>query len=165
MGLFSRKKKEDNRILPSLPEFPKFPGESNLPFYDEQLHEAKESLPPVPPQRPDFTKTQATPDFFEKKVISPKFRDDLDFDDIPQRRSSLTLEKRDDKPVFVKIDKYRESMKTLESIKSKLEEADNLLKNLTRLRQDEERELDDWQNSLNEIRQKLLKIDKDLFEA
>lgn len=164
MGLFSRKKKEDNRILPSLPEFPRLPGE-NLPFYDEQLHESKSpDLPPLPPKQ-DFTRTQATPDFFEKKVISPKFDKDLDFDEIPARRSPLTLERKEDKPVFVKIDRYRESMKTLESIKSKLEEADNLLKNLTRLRQDEERELDDWQNSLNEIRQKLLKIDKDLFEA
>ena len=40
MGLFSRKKKEDNKLLP-LPEFPKLPGD-NLPFYDEQLHENDE---------------------------------------------------------------------------------------------------------------------------
>ncbi|MEK6937061.1 MAG: hypothetical protein AABW58_03240 [Nanoarchaeota archaeon] len=163
MGLFSRKKKEDNKFLP-LPEFPRLPGE-NMPFYDEQLHENKD-LPPLPPAKADFSKSSATPDFFEKKVITPKFKDDLGFDsEIPQRRSPLTLEKRDDKPVFVKIDRYRESMKTLETIKSKIEEADELLKNLAKLRQDEERELEDWQNSLNEIRQKLLKIDKDLFEA
>ncbi len=165
MGLFSRKKIEDNRILPSLPEFPKLPGESSLPFYDEQLHESKEqSLSNLPPKS-DFAKSQATPDFFEKKVISPRFDKELDFDELTPRRSPLTLEKKDEKPVFVKIDKYRESMKSLDSIKSKLEEADNLLKTLTKLRQDEERELEDWQNSLNEIRQKLLKIDKDLFEA
>lgn len=161
MGLFSRKKTEDNKILPSLPEFPKLPGE-NLPFYDEQLHENKDFQ--SSPSKSDFSKSPATPDFFEKKVISPRFDKD-EFDELTPRRSPLTLEKKDDKPVFVKIDKYRESMKTLDSIKSKIEEADELLKNLTKLRQDEERELEDWQNTLNEVRQKLLKIDKDLFEA
>ena len=127
------------------------------------MHENKVDLPLA---KPDFAKSSATSDFFGKKVIKPSFKDDFGFDnEIPQRKSPLTLERREEKPVFVKIDKYRESMKTLDSIKSKLEEADELLKNLTKLRQDEERELEDWQNSLNEIRQKLLKIDKDLFEA
>ena len=162
MGLFNRKKKEENKILP-LPEFPRLPNEPSFPFYDEQLHE-KESLSKLP-QKSDFTKSTATSDFFEKKVMTPKFDKEIEFDEMSPRRSPLTLEKREEKPVFVKIDKYRESMKSLDSIKSKLEEADNLLKTLTKLRQDEERELEDWQNTLNEIRQKLLKMDKDLFEA
>jgi len=154
MGFFTKKKKED-RILP-LPEFPRLPNESSYPFYDEQLNENKG-------QKPDFTKVMPSSDFFEKK-LSKDFQKDMDFNELPSRRPVLALEK-DDKPVFVKIDKYRESVKALSSIKSKLEEADNLLKNLMRIKQDEERELDEWQNTLNEIRQRLLKIDKDLFEA
>ena len=153
MGFFTKKKREE-RILP-LPEFPRLPNESSYPFYDEQLNENKE--------KPEFTKAMPTADFFEKKM-SKDFSKEMDFDEVPARRPVLTLEK-EEKPVFVKIDKYRESVKTINSIKSKLEEADNLLKNLMRLRQDEERELDEWQNTLNEIRQRLLKVDKDLFEA
>lgn len=99
--------------------------------------------------------------------MAPSFeKEDLSFDDFVPRKSPLTaIERNDDKPLFVKVDKYKESAKTVESIKSKLEEADAVLKNLTRLREEEEKELQEWQSSLDEVRQKLMKVDKDLFEV
>lgn len=158
MSLFSRKKKEE-KILP-LPEFPRLPNEPNLPFYDEQLLEKKEQMPRF---NTDFKKVIPESFSFEEK-LKPSFEKEEIFEDFAPRRTPLTIEKRDEKPLFVKIEKYKESIKTIEEIKSKLESAENILKNLTKIREDEQKEIEDWQNSLNEARQKLLKVDKNLFE-
>lgn len=159
MGIFNRKKKEE-RILP-LPEFPRLPNEPNFSFYDEQV-DKKESFP-----KQEFKKITPTENFSFEKQMTPSFeKEDISFDDFVPRKSPLTtIERHDDKPLFVKVDKYKESAKTVEAIKSKLEEADAVLKTLTRLREEEEKELQEWQSSLDEVRQKLMKVDKDLFEV
>ena len=152
MGLFNRKKKEERSALP-LPEFPKLPSETNFPFYDEQLNEKKETSM----QKPSFNMTESY-DFEEKNS-------EQQFDEFTPRRSPITIERRDDKPIFVKIDKYKESVKTIESIRTKIEEAESLIKNLTRLREQEEKELQEWQSSLDDVKQNLMKVDKNLFEV
>ena len=160
MGLFNKKKKEE-RMLP-LPEFPKLP-EPNFPFYDEQVDTSKDFQKPQ-----EFRKIMPSEDFsFEKAVPSVSMeKEDMSFEDFAPRRSPMTnIERHDDKPLFVKVDKYKESMRTVESVKAKLEEADSVLKNLTRLRDEEDKELQEWQSSLNEIREKLMKVDKELFEV
>lgn len=159
MSLFNRKKKDD-RVLP-LPEFPRLPNESSFPFYDEQIAEKQEQQAQSP-FKSDFKKIVPTGDFsFEPK----QEKQDFNFEEFSPRKSPLVLEKRDDKPLFVKVEKYRETVKTIENIKSKLEEAESIFKNLTSLREQEDKELQEWQASLDEIRQKLMKVDKDLFEV
>lgn len=156
MGLFNRKKKEERSSLP-LPEFPKLPTETNFPFYDEQLNDKKENYM----SKQDFNIPKESFSFEE----SPKEKEDVDFSEFASRRSPVVIEKRDDKPLFIKIDKYKESVKTMDSIKVKLEEAQELIKNLTKLREQEEKELQEWQSSLDDVRQKLMKVDKNLFEV
>src|SRR3989344_3138788 len=145
MGLFNKKKKEE-KMLP-LPEFPKL-SEPNFPFYDEQV-DSKESF-----QKPqEFRKVMASEDFSFEKTVPNMEKEEMNFEDFVPRRSPITtIERHDDKPLFVKVDKYKESMKTVEAVKAKL-------------RDDEEKELQEWQSSLNEIREKLMKVDKDLFEV
>ena len=153
MGLFNRKKKEERSALP-LPEFPKLPAETNFPFYDEQLNEKKENSMP----KPSFNMTESYD--FEREKDS-----ESQFDEFTPRRSPILIERKDDKPIFVKIDKYKEAVKTIESIRTKIEEAESLMKNLTRLREQEEKELQEWQSNLDDVKQKLMKVDKNLFEV
>ena len=143
-----------------LPEFLRLPNEPNFPFYDEQLSEKKEQMPKF---NTDFKKVIPENFSFEEK-LNPNFAKEEIFEDFNPRRTPLTIETKDEKPLFVKIDKYKESIKTIEEIKSKLESAENTLRNLTRIREEEQKEIESWQNSLNEARQKLLKVDKNLFE-
>ena len=159
MGFFSKKKKEE-RILP-LPEFPRLPNESSSTFYDEQINDKKDMFQ----KSQEFKKIIPTEDFSFEMPRSKFEKEEMDFEELAPRKSQLTFEKREDKPLFVKVDKYKESLKTVESIKTKLEEADNLLKKISRLREEEEQQLQEWQNNLEEIRQKLIKVDKNLFEV
>ncbi|MBI2672076.1 hypothetical protein HYX16_04030 [Candidatus Woesearchaeota archaeon] len=159
------KKKGNVERLPPLPEFPRLPSdrfksmpEPDLPFYDEQLSDK------------EFKKVKPTEDFsFEDKFSPPELIEKEDYD-LGEFSSNLKkempmLESEDHKPIFVKMSKYKESIKTISAIKEKLGEAERVFNNLKRLKEQEDRELEEWQNKLNEIRHKIIKVDKDLFEV
>ena len=69
-----------------------------------------------------------------------------------------------EKPLFVKIERYRDVVETLKKLKTRLNDADAILSKLGQLRQEEDRELAAWQSDLERIRTQLLEIDKKLFE-
>ena len=69
-----------------------------------------------------------------------------------------------EKPLFVKIEKYRDVVETLKKLKTRLNEADTILSKLNRLKEEEDRELSMWQSDLEKIRNQLLEIDKKLFD-
>lgn len=69
-----------------------------------------------------------------------------------------------EKPLFVKIEKYRDVVETLKKLKGRLNDADVVLSKLGQLREEEDRELAAWQSDLERIRSQLLEIDKKLFE-
>ena len=60
--------------------------------------------------------------------------------------------------VFVKIDRYREIYDVISQIKSKLDEAKQLLRKIKELKSQEDAELASWQNELETVEQKLSTI-------
>ena len=136
MGLFGSKKKEDK--LPPL-EFPELP--KSIPTFDSDrsMTDAGEikpvvSAPAMPSPRP-----------------------------MPQRTVMPTTPSSE-QPLFIKVDKYKGVMDNLKNLKAKLAEADGSLAKLTKLREEEGRELSAWHNDLEKVKGHLMEIDKKLFE-
>lgn len=76
----------------------------------------------------------------------------------------LTTKARgEEKPIFVKIDKYKAAISTIEDIKAKLENIEKILRNLNKIKSEEEDELENWQRDVSIIKEKLLSVDKNLF--
>ena len=69
-----------------------------------------------------------------------------------------------EKPLFVKVERYRDVVETLRKLKAKLNDADVVLHKLGQLKQEEDKELASWQSDLEKIRGQLLDIDRKLFE-
>jgi hypothetical protein len=67
-------------------------------------------------------------------------------------------------PIFIKIDKYEEAIDNINSVKDKIREIESLIDNLRKLKKEEDNSLDEWKSSLNQIKEKLLIVDKNLFE-
>lgn len=130
-----RKKKPK---IESLPEFPKL--KESFPSYEPQLPRVEKPSPPITPK---FRFPETKPVFEE-----PTFR-----------------QKPVSGPLFVKIDKYKAAVKTIDDIKARLNEAEKILRNLNKINDEEQHELSEWQHDITEIKEKLLKVDKDLFEA
>ncbi len=69
-----------------------------------------------------------------------------------------------EKPLFIKVERYRDVVETLKKLKARLNDADMILHKLGQLREEEDRELVSWQSDLEKIRGQLLDIDRKLFE-
>lgn len=66
-------------------------------------------------------------------------------------------------PVFVKIDEYKEVLDILEVIKGKIDVAQKTLKEVKKLKDEEDRELSSWSTNLDDITAKVDAIDKTIF--
>ncbi len=66
--------------------------------------------------------------------------------------------------VFVKIDEYKDVLRTVGLIKSKLNEAKSTLAKVKELKIQEDSELSGWESKLSEIEGKIEGIDNILFE-
>lgn len=66
--------------------------------------------------------------------------------------------------VFVKIDEYKDVLRTVGLIKDKLNEAKNTLAKVKELKKQEDSELEGWDSKLGEIESKIEGIDHILFE-
>ncbi|MBI2507394.1 hypothetical protein HYV89_00385 [Candidatus Woesearchaeota archaeon] len=103
-------------------------------------------------------------------TYEPAFPSSLDnikraVQDIPDfEREERPLAIPEEKAIFVKIDKYKEAIDTLEIIKEKLKTAQAVLNELKELKRKEEAELEEWQGSINDIKEKLTLVDNNLFE-
>lgn len=122
--------------------------------------EVKTELPPLkfpelPPEEnePTATETEAI-----KQAVAP-----VSMPPMPESAPRY-MEDKEEKPLFVKVEKYREVMVTLNELKNKLKDAGDLLVELNRIKEQEERELTAWQDDLNAIKEKLINIDRTLFE-
>ncbi len=136
MGLFSKKRSEELEM----PKFPDLPEEPSFPSYE-----------------PEFAKEEESPDEFGIPERKPGFEARAPLFE-PERRSI-------EKPIFVKIEQYKEALDNIDSIKTKVREAEELLSRLDQLRAQEDKELQNWHDNINRIKDKLISVDKKLFEV
>jgi len=107
---------------------------------------------------PRYTPTITSKDMYDKKMpsMSP-----MSIPEFPREESSSSFER---KPLFIKIDKYENSMAILNSIKEKLDEANSIVSELRQIRRDEDEQLDEWSEHIRAIKEKLTNVDSMLFE-
>ncbi len=145
MSLFGSKdeKKEMQRLdLGSLPPLPEFPTLDSVSSYTPTV-----SRPTMVPPRSNF----------EVPARAPMPRPPM-----PSRVPSMM---EGEKPLFVKIDKYRNALKAIDNLKAKIREAEGVLAEVNSVRQQEDQKLEEWRRDLKDIREKLLTIDQNLFEV
>ncbi len=175
MGLFSKKKEAPKPELPKFPEFPQF-NSDNSPAYqpeftDDMKELPKEPLEPLPSSPPIMTHDAADVNIPLRKPLPPKLDSPLPkprpvqpaFSRQPEPAASheYTVEK----PLFIKVDDYREAMGNIEALKRTLQETEQLLEKLESIRLAEEEELKKAHSNLDAIKEQLLFIDKRLFEV
>jgi len=69
---------------------------------------------------------------------------------------------QEDAQVFIKIDEYKKTLETVKVIKSKLEEAREILKRISELKIEEYNQLSKWDSSLEEVEKKMASINEAL---
>lgn len=145
MGLFGKKKKEEEtKETEKLPK-PVFPEMTNL---KEAIKPPEFSgLPPLPKER-KFEQISDT-----KQYISPPITEEISKPSIRELKE----------PIFIKIGHFKEALNNFELIKKKLRETAVLLERVKETRKREEEELGEWSRELEIIKEKIGEIDRKLF--
>ena len=71
------------------------------------------------------------------------------------------LKQNPEKPIFIKVENFKEIVENILSIEKKIEELEQIISKLQETKQDEETKLDSWYQDLQEIKEKLDVLEKD----
>jgi hypothetical protein len=144
MGLFTKKEKKE------MPQFPRLPEKPSLPEYKQQI-----AIPePFKLDLPDLE-----PEEFNMPIRRPQMPRPMPQQEMPRMPTNSGSQ-----PLFVKIDKYKAAVKALNEIKEKLSEAEDTLAKLNAIKLRETDEISRWETEISGIKEKLMAIDKNLFE-
>jgi len=149
---FGKKKKEKE-----FPEFPKLPPKMpESPRYESPIREMEEpeEMPqePIPIRKPIF---EALPPMREP-IVEP-IREEM--------RESVFPETPTRQPVYIKLSKYKSAVKSIKEIHAKLQEAEKTLAQILEIKAKEDAEIEKWREEITSIKNRLMEVDKDLFEA
>lgn len=183
MGLFEKREKKELPAM-ELPDFPSYEGG----FSENEASDIKQAV--INKERPPITDLDI-PEPTEKKfehmemrsegLNIKKMREEIRIPDFKSSVAPMRFDRPKEKPMFeenqmerivptgtektlfVKIDQYDYAIDTINKVKSKLEEAKEILRNIERVKEQEDAELKIWQRDLEEIKNKITMVDQSLF--
>ena len=85
------------------------------------------------------------------------------FHEAPEEFKEAASRVKKIEPVFIRIDKFEESLHIFEKTKNQLVEIEKMLKDIQLIRQEEETELHAWENGLKKMKEELEKVERDIF--
>jgi len=192
MGWFN-KKDEEKEAIPSLPELPKLPdfprvkeeteekyihqlpSLPNSPFgqkfsqntikdavtggkergYIEEIGDFNEVLS-IPPRQKEINAKQG-PNFPFKEEFNKKVQE------IPKEFEKVAKSIKQNEPIFIRIDKFEESLNNFERIKEQVIGIESTLEGIKKIKEQESIELEEWEKEMKTIKSQIEKIDSDLF--
>lgn len=184
MGLFKKREiKQTFEGVPSLPELPEIPRIGEEMGYDKRIPQ----LPTFPnnslgekfsqssikeavggKEERGFKVDEFEPEMEMRKIPAPKKRRTKEVP-YPKEKSfkskKISSERfvKKEEPIFVRIDKFEEGMKTFEKVRNQISEIEEMLRETKKVKEEEEKELQTWENEIQLIKSQIEKIDKDIF--
>lgn len=168
---------------PEIKEFPTMPEEMDQDFEPEQqeIH-----------QLPSFPKSEVGEQFSQNSiknaVVGGDFEEDIpsmDYKEIEMPEQGLETKTqpmiappkieeqpmidsepekpKSNEPIFIRIDKFEESMKIFDGVKGKLSEIEHMLNEVKELKEKEQEELTGWEESIQKLKLQIEKVDRDIF--
>ena len=176
MGLFSKKKKKEDISLPELPKLPELPDfptegdEDRLPqlpsFPSNQVGEkfSQSAIKEAVTGRREVDEVDADESIGTRMMQEPPIPYTKDIDEgIPKKfREAAKLVKKAE-PVFIRIDKFEQSLEVFEKAKKKIMEIEKMLKDIKKLKEKEDGELSDWETEIQTTKEQIERVDKELF--
>jgi len=169
---------EEDKLSKDLPSFEfkeeNLTTESKLPeLPKEEMHDLDiPSLPsleegheftPKPPMKEhvaDFPLPEKEP--MEHEAMPEEEPEHEYTESVAERRSLGRIPKG---PHHIRLDKFKETLKNINKIRSDLKKSDDILRNLIKSTGEEGSGFEKWKNSMGDIQKKLIFVDKKLFKG
>jgi chromosome condensin MukBEF ATPase and DNA-binding subunit MukB len=177
MGWFNKDKEGEIPELPKLPELPRINTQN---IQNERL-----------PQLPSIPSSELGNKFSQniiKEAVTGEKEEEEDADEeIPSweinqmKQKPLTREintmqtipslnknypvfsRKKEEPIFIRIDKFEESLKIFEKTKERIQEMEKMLQDIRRIKEEEESELQIWEQEIQNLKNQIEKVDQDIF--
>ena len=162
----------------TLPQLPSFPSSSvGEKFSQNSIKEAVAGKKEVEkeatanefelPELPEAPRMQ-------EPLVSARTKDIEEYESEKQTKPEVKEFKRtppkiahphpkSDEPVFIRIDKFEESLKLFEKTKEQIEEIEEMIRETRAIKEKEEEELVHWETQIQSVKQQVEKVDRDLF--
>lgn len=99
----------------------------------------------------------------KRKVPSYEYSRKMLSRGIPQGFEEASKKIKETEPIFIRIDKFEESKKIFEKTKNQVEDIEKALNRIRLIKQEEDKELDYWEQEILNIKEKISKIEEDIF--
>ena len=178
MGIFNKKPKKEDRDFSDIPELPELPKLPELPINDLEVPKMISQLPRFPNNNLGNKFSQNTikeaiagEEESEEEGFVNEFEPPEEIKTIQKpllklKPFEINQEKKaikEEEPLFVRLDKFEESQKILEDLKKQIREINHLLAETSAIKEKEEEQLKECEIELQNIKNSVEKIDKDLF--
>ena len=183
MRLFKKKENVVKKgVAPVLNEPPKLPALPRLPDLPE-IGSGKSQKKPIyklPSYPSNSLGEKFSQNTIKDAVSGEKEMEDFEEDDFvrreearripkPPRRTlrggfgEISRETRRTEPVFIRIDRFEESLRIFEDAKRQLSSIEDMLGDIEKIRGDEDVELEHWEKEIQTLKGQIEKIDRDVF--
>jgi len=184
MRLFKRKEISERRQIKDIPELPRLP---ELPKLPEEFETTLPQLPRYPKnslnnkfsqntikdaisgkkeemlEADEFVREQMMPEHLEIKPNKLEFPYKTENQKNFELKSWQEPKTKKTGQVFIKIDKFEESLKIFELTKTKIAEMEKMLEDIKELKEKEEKELSYWMAEIQTIKNQTEKVERDIF--
>jgi len=152
-------KKEKKSGVPELPELPPMP----LPLSPDEKEFP--SLPSFPSSITGERMSRET----VKQIISRREEaeeapETEEVQRMPEFEEAPRMPRKEKGPIFIQIGKYHDILKALEEAKTKVKEISSAIEGLKEIKVKEEAELQEWENEILEVKERLSKVDSTIFK-
>lgn len=192
MSWFNKNKKEETSEETHFPELPELPKLPELPDFTGNKKNSKEPLPQLPSFPTNKLGHKFSQDAIKHAVTGKREGDEEFAEDIettpmmhfpfkkmrtqeieeeyasrepthemrkmPKQNTPVKKE-----PIFIRIDKFEEGLKTFKETKTKISEIEDMLKEIRHFKTQEEKELTEWETEIQLIKSQIEKVDRDIF--
>lgn len=166
---------EENEIhgLPSFPDSPMKRGFSQSMIKNAvETPDSREDLPALP-EDDEETMPKKTPKLVELEEWKPSIPEPTQspppvFRQIPKPKplpiQTMKTEMELNRPVFVKLDKFKEARQSLATIGEKVDHLDELLKMIKDVKAKENAEIEQWEQEIEKIKSRIAFVNSEIFE-
>ena len=192
MGLFKKKGgKSVKKEISSLPQLPKLPNLPELRGQFEQDSRSIHQLPSFPNDSLgekfsqntikeaitgkkegdkeifDADEFESDDEKYEERMMPESPRKNLTREfkpqSIPTEFKTAARKVKEAEPIFIRIDKFEESLEIFEKTKKQIHEIEKMLSDIKKIREKEEEELDFWEGEIKTAKEKIERVDENLF--
>jgi hypothetical protein len=167
-GFESPFQKETKQNLPTFPSSPANPGFAQGTIKEAVKETKKFDLPKLPDMDKPVISELGIPANQEMTIPplrrSPKT---IEMEEWTPKKAPHTIRSEkviEDKPIYVKLDKFKNAHENLKEIKAKLAQIDDLIGTIKQAKSKEEEELAEWEREIETVKARLNTIISEIFE-